>query len=66
MLKNPILYNPHIESFKENSKQRRNQVFVQMQRNDHLNEKQVDSLQQLTLDLNFSPEQHDDGNGYLF
>ena len=66
MLKNPILYNPHRDRFKENSKQRRNQVFVQMQRNDHLNEKQVDSLQQLALDLNFSPEQHDQGMATYF
>ncbi len=66
MLKNPTLYNPHIDRFKENSKQRRNQVFVQMQRNDHLNEKQVDSLQQLALDLNYSPEQHDQGMATYF
>jgi len=66
MLKNPILYNPKRERFKENSKQRRNQVFVQMKRNEHLNEKQVDSLQQLALDLDFSPEQHDDGMATYF
>ena len=66
MLKNPILYNPHIESFKENSKKRRNQVFVQMERNDHINQKQVDSLQELALDLDFSSEQHDQGMATYF
>ena len=66
MLKNPRLYNPHIERFKENSKQRRNQVFVQMERNDHINQKQVDSLQELALDLDFSSEQHDQGMATYF
>ena len=66
MLKNPILYNPVKSKFKDNSKRRRNQVFVQMKKNDHLNEKQVDSLQQLALDLNYSPEQHDQGMATYF
>ena len=66
MLKNPIFYNPHIERFKENSKKRRNQVFVQMERNDHINQKQVDSLQELALDLDFSSEQHDQGMATYF
>lgn len=66
MLKNPILYNPVKDQFKDNSKQRRNQVFVQMQRNDHFNEEQVDSLQQLPLSLDYSPEQHDQGMATYF
>lgn len=66
MLKNPALYNPIKNKFKDNSKRRRNQVFVQMKRNDHLNEEQVDSLQALALDTNYTPEQHDQGMATYF
>lgn len=66
MLKNPTLYNPLKENFKANAKERRNQVFEQMKRNEHLNEKEVDSLQQLALDTNYSPEQHDQGMATYF
>jgi penicillin-binding protein 1A len=66
MLKNPILYNPVKNKFKDNSKRRRNQVFVQMKKNDHLNEKEVDSLQALALDTNYTPEQHDEGMATYF
>ena len=66
MLKNPIFYNPIKNKFKDNSKRRRNQVFVKMKKNDHLNEKQVDSLQALALDTNYTPEQHDEGMATYF
>lgn len=61
MFKNPVLYNPHREIFKQNSLNRRNQVLKQMERNRYITTAMKDSLQQLPLTLNFSPEQHDDG-----
>lgn len=61
MFKNPVLYNPYRDIFKDNSLQRRNQVLKQMERNRYITTAMKDSLQQLPLVLNFSPEQHDDG-----
>lgn len=61
MFKNPVLYNPYRDIFKDNSLQRRNQVLKQMERNRFITTAMKDSLQQLPLTLNFSPEQHDDG-----
>lgn len=66
MLKNPSLYNPVKEQFKDNSRQRRNQVFVQMEKNGFLTTKVKDSLQELPLATNFSPEEHDDGIATYF
>lgn len=66
MLKNPSLYNPVKEQFKDNSKQRRNQVFVQMEKNGFITTKVKDSLQNLDLVTNFSPEEHDDGIATYF
>ncbi|MFD0863062.1 penicillin-binding protein 1A [Sungkyunkwania multivorans] len=66
MLKNPRQYNPHRKISFEKSKQRRNQVFVQMYKNGLLGEAEKDSLQQLPLKLNFSPEEHSDGLATYF
>jgi penicillin-binding protein 1A len=66
MLKNPILYNPAKERFKENSIQRRNQVLKQMEVNDYISEAEKDSLQTLPLKLDFSPQGHDEGVATYF
>ena len=66
MLKNPGLYNPNRERFRERSLARRNQIFVQMYRNDFITEEAKDSLQQIPMKLNFSPEGHSDGYATYF
>lgn len=66
MLKNPVLYNPNIDKFKNNSLRRRNIVFKQMHRNDFITKKEKDSLQNLPLELNFSPETHYTGSATYF
>lgn len=66
MLKNPILYNPNKERFKKNSLKRRNQVFKQMEKNGYLTTQEKDSLQNLPLKINFSPEGHSDGLATYF
>jgi penicillin-binding protein 1A len=66
MFKNPVLYNPYRERFKENSLQRRNQVFVQMVRNDYITEREKDSLQSLPLEINYTPEYQNDGLATYF
>ncbi|MFD1094457.1 penicillin-binding protein 1A [Salegentibacter chungangensis] len=64
MLKNAALYNPVRRP--ELVKQRRNQVFVQMQKNGYITEQEKDSLQKLPLNLDFSPEGHDEGMATYF
>lgn len=64
MLKNAALYNPVRRP--ELVKQRRNQVFVQMNKNGYLSEQEKDSLQKLPLNLDFSPEGHDEGMATYF
>lgn len=64
MLKNASLYNPVRRP--ELVKQRRNQVFVQMNKNGYLSEQEKDSLQRLPLNLDFSPEGHDEGMATYF
>ena len=66
MLKNPILYNPVKENFKENALQRRNVVISQMEKNDYITEAEEDSLQQLPLQVDFSPQGHDEGIATYF
>ena len=66
MFKNSVLYNPYRERFKQNSLQRRNQVFVQMYKNGFLSEEEKDSLQTLPLELNYSPEYSNDGQATYF
>ena len=64
MLKNSALYNPVRRP--ELVKQRRNQVFVQMHKNGYLSEQEKNSLQKLPLNLDFSPEGHDEGMATYF
>lgn len=66
MFKNPVLYNPYPERFKQNSINRRNQVLKQMEKNEFISVQEKDSLQKLPLKLNFTPEQHDDGTATYF
>ena len=66
MLKNPILYNPVKEQFKENALQRRNVVLSQMEKNNYLTEAEEDSLQQLPLNVDFTPQGHDEGIATYF
>ena len=66
MLKNPILYNPVKERFKENALERRNVVLSQMEVNGYLSEEEEDSLQKLPLSITFSPQGHDEGVATYF
>lgn len=66
MLKNPILYNPVKERFKENALNRRNVVLSQMEVNDFITEEEKDSLQQLPMKTDFSPQGHDEGIATYF
>ncbi|MCT4622368.1 MAG: transglycosylase domain-containing protein, partial [Schleiferiaceae bacterium] len=61
MCKNPAYYNPLRESAKERTKGRRNQVFLQMKRNNLLSQAEVDSLSQLPLGLEVNRAGHDKG-----
>lgn len=66
MLKNPVLFNPRMDDFKDNSLRRRNVVLMQMEKYGFLTEKIKDSLQKLPIELDFSPENHDDGIATYF
>lgn len=66
MLKNPRQFNPKREVSKEKSLLRRNQVFVQMVRNKMITEAEKDSLKELPIILNYSPESHTDGMATYF
>jgi len=66
MCKNPNYYNPLRESKKERTLGRRNQVFIQMQRNNVLSQAEVDSLSQLPLGLDVSRAGHDKGTAQYF
>ncbi|MDY8137166.1 penicillin-binding protein 1A [Aquimarina sp. 2201CG5-10] len=66
MLKNPRQFNPHREISKKKSLNRRNVVFSQMEKYGYINSKQRDSLQQLPMVLDFSPEGHSDGIATYF
>ncbi|BAO55019.1 penicillin-binding protein 1A [Nonlabens marinus] len=66
MLKNPRQYNPRREISKEKSLQRRNQVFVQMVRNDKMTETVKDSLRAQPIELDYNPEGHNDGMATYF
>ena len=60
MLKNPSLYNPN--RFPEKTHHRRMVVLKQMQKNEHINQVQYDSLRVLPLDMsNFKRKTHADG-----
>ena len=66
MLKNPRQYNPNREISKQKSLGRRNQVLFQLARNGKISKKVKDSLQNLPLLLEFSPEGHSDGYATYF
>ncbi len=66
MLKNPRQFNPHRKISRKKSLKRRNVVFAQMAKNGLLTEKEKDSLQQLPLKINFTPESHSDGLATYF
>ncbi|SDR93782.1 penicillin-binding protein 1A [Christiangramia echinicola] len=64
MLKNSALYNPMRRP--ELVKSRRNQVFEQMNRNGFISETEMDSLQNLPMKIEFTPEGHDEGMATYF
>lgn len=66
MLKNPVLFNPRMEEFKDNSLRRRNIVLMQMEKSELITATEKDSLQALPIELEFSPESHDDGIATYF
>ncbi len=64
MLKNSSLYNPiRRETLVYN---RRNTVLKQMAKYGYLSEREKDSLQQLTMNINFNPESHREGLATYF
>ncbi|WP_108869424.1 penicillin-binding protein 1A [Aquimarina aquimarini] len=64
MLKNSSLFNPLRRP--EKVKTRRDVVLNQMQKYGYLTEKERDSLKQLPLQLDYSPEGHNDGTATYF
>ncbi|MEO2142738.1 MAG: transglycosylase domain-containing protein, partial [Flavobacteriaceae bacterium] len=64
MLKNSSYYNPLRRP--ELVKSRRNVVFGQMRKNNHLNDRQLDSLKQLPLEINYTPQSHREGLATYF
>ncbi len=61
MFKNSSLYNPRRNP--EGVTNRRNVVLSQMAKYDFITESAKDSLQQLPLNVNFTPQDHDEGIG---
>ena len=66
MLKNPRQFNPNREISKKKSLIRRNVVFAQMAKNEFISQEEKDSLQNLPLKINFTPESHNDGLATYF
>ena len=66
MFKNSSLYNPRPTSNPVGTKNRRNVVLSQMAKYGFLEETIKDSLQQLPLGLNYSPESHREGIATYF
>ena len=64
MLKNSSYYNPLRRP--KLVKERRNVVFNQMKKNGHLDEKAVDSLKQIPLLINYTPQSHREGLATYF
>ena len=64
MLKNSSYYNPLRRP--ELVKRRRNIVFKQMVRNSYLTSKVADSLSQITLEIDYTPESHREGLATYF
>ena len=66
MFKNSSLYNPRPKRNPEGTRNRRNVVLNQMAKYDFIDETLKDSLQQLPLGLNYSPESHREGIATYF
>ena len=66
MLKNPRQYNPRRKASKDKAFRRRNTVLNQMEKYGYLTEKVKDSLKKLPTELNFSPEDTNDGMATYF
>jgi len=64
MAKNPALFNPIRRP--EQTKQRRNVVLLQMEKYNYITKAQCDSLQKTPLQLNFQPEDHNEGLATYF
>jgi len=64
MLKNSSYYNPIRRP--KLVKSRRNVVFSQMRKNNHLNDKELDSLKLLPLEINYTPQSHREGLATYF
>ena len=64
MLKNASYFNPLRRA--EKVKQRRNVVLLQMSKNDFITEAEKVNLQQLDLNINYTPESHSDGYATYF
>ena len=64
MLKNSSYYNPLRRP--KLVKERRNVVFNQMKKNGHLDQKAVDSLKQIPLLINYTPQSHREGLATYF
>ena len=64
MFKNSSLYNPRRNP--EGVTNRRNVVLAQMARNNYIGQKAKDSLQQLPLEIKFTPETHNEGIATYF
>lgn len=66
MLKNPRQFNPNRSRSKKKSFNRRNVVFAQMAKSGFISDQEKDSLQKLSLTINFTPESHSDGYATYF
>jgi penicillin-binding protein 1A len=66
MFKNSSLYNPRSHRNPQGTMNRRNVVFGQMEKYDVITEAEKDSLRQLPLGLNYSPESHREGLATYF
>ncbi|WP_422861860.1 penicillin-binding protein 1A [Flagellimonas sp. W118] len=66
MFKNSSFYNPRPHRNPVGTKNRRNVVLSQMAKYGYLPEKEKDSLQKLELNLNYSPELHNEGLATYF
>ncbi len=64
MAKNPAAFNPKLNP--ENNKERRDVVFLQMERNGYLSEPEKDSLYEVETKLNFQRESHNQGLATYF
>ncbi len=66
MFKNSSLYNPLPNRNPEGVKNRRNVVLAQMEKYNDISETVKDSLQALPLDINYTPQGHDEGIATYF